>query len=68
MGFFKKAFFCALAVRALAPVITPHFKPPQEHPWRQTGRTVFVGDSEFLVREAGPPEAEPLLLIHGLAG
>jgi len=29
---------------------------------------VFVGDNEYLVREAGPGDAQPLVLIHGLAG
>jgi pimeloyl-ACP methyl ester carboxylesterase len=57
-----------LVVRALAPVVAPKFKQPQVHPWRQPGRTVFVGDSEFLVREAGPEDGDPLLVIHGLAG
>jgi 3-oxoadipate enol-lactonase len=57
-----------LAWRALAPAISVRFKPPQEHPWRASGRTVFVGDREFLVRETGPAGAKPLLLIHGLAG
>lgn len=57
-----------LAVRAFAPVISPRFRPPQEHPWRSPGRTVFVGDQEFLVREAGPAGAPVLILIHGLAG
>ena len=33
------------------------------------GRTVFVGDEEFLVREMGPPDDPvPILLVHGLAG
>jgi len=54
--------------RAFAPTISPRFRPPQEHPWRSSGRTVFVGDQEFVVREAGPEGAPTLLLIHGLAG
>ncbi len=54
--------------RAFAPVISPRFRPPQEHPLRTPGRTVFVGDQEFLVRESGPEGAPPVLLIHGLAG
>ncbi|MGH8948613.1 MAG: alpha/beta fold hydrolase, partial [Acidimicrobiia bacterium] len=54
--------------RAFAPTISPRFPPPQEHPWRTAGRTVFVGDQEFVVREAGPEGAPILLLIHGLAG
>lgn len=54
--------------RLFGPPIRPRFKPPQEHPWRLGGRTVFVGDHEFLVREIGPEAARPLLLIHGLGG
>lgn len=57
-----------LVVRALAPVVTPRFRQPQAHPWRQPGRTVFVADREFLVREAGPVDGPPIALIHGLAG
>jgi pimeloyl-ACP methyl ester carboxylesterase len=48
--------------------VIPRFRSPQEHPWRHPGHTVFVGDQEFLVRDLGPDEAPPLLLIHGLAG
>ncbi|MEX1038066.1 MAG: alpha/beta hydrolase [Acidimicrobiia bacterium] len=58
----------ALVVRALAPVVTPRFRQPQTHPWRQPGRTVFVADREFMVREAGPIDGPPVVLIHGLAG
>ncbi len=54
--------------RLFAPPYQPSFKPPQEHPWRLEGRTVFVGDEEFLVREAGSVVAPPVLLIHGLGG
>lgn len=54
--------------RLFGPAPAPRFAPPQEHPWRLAGRTVFVGDREFLVREAGPPDAPPILLIHGLGG
>lgn len=68
MKFWTKTILAALVVRALAPVLSPKFKQPQIHPWRQPGRTVFVGDSEFLVREAGPKDGDPLLVIHGLAG
>lgn len=50
------------------PPIWPRFRPPQEHPWRLPGRTVFVGDDEFLVREVGPDDGRPILLIHGLGG
>lgn len=63
-----KLLLGVLAIRALAPVLMPRFSQPQVHPWRQPGRTVFVGDNEFLVREAGPEDGDPLLVIHGLAG
>ena len=54
--------------RLFGPVLEPRFKPPQEHPWRLTGRTVFIGDEEFMVREAGEGNGSPVLLIHGLGG
>jgi len=54
--------------RVFGPAPAPRFKPPQQHPWRNPGRTVFVGDTEFLIRETGPEGATPVLLIHGLSG
>jgi 3-oxoadipate enol-lactonase len=54
--------------RLLGPELTPRFPPGQEHPWRIPGRTVFVGDREFLVRETGPIDGPPVMLIHGLGG
>jgi len=54
--------------RLLGPFPRPRFKPPQEHPWRLPGCTLFVGDEEFVVREAGPGEGTPVVLIHGLGG
>lgn len=54
--------------RMLGPRIEPVFRPPQEHPLRVPGRTVFVGDEEHLVRELGSGGQVPLLLVHGLAG
>lgn len=54
--------------RLFGPVIRPQFKPPQEHPWRLTGETVYVGDAEYVVRQTGPQSRPPVLLIHGLAG
>ena len=64
----RRLIVAFLLWRAFAPVISPRFRAPQEHPWRSPGRTVFVGDQEFLVREAGPEGARAILLIHGLAG
>ena len=54
--------------RLLGPPARPRFRGTQEHPWRVHGRTVFIGDEEFLIRETGPEAGEPLLLIHGLGG
>ena len=58
----------ALLLRMFGPRFQPTFRPPQEHPLRVPGRTVFVGDDEYLVREMGPAEGVPVLLVHGLAG
>lgn len=54
--------------RLFGPRQQPVFKPPQVHPLRVPGRTVFVGDDEFLVREMGQGDGVPVLLVHGLAG
>lgn len=43
----------------------PRFPAPQTHPLRLPGRSVFVGDLELFVREAGNPDAPPLLMVHG---
>jgi 3-oxoadipate enol-lactonase len=64
----KRAVIGALLWRMFGPSPQPEFKPPQEHPLRVPGRTVFVGDEEYLVREMGSDRGVPLLLIHGLAG
>lgn len=68
MKWIRRFGFGLILWRIFAPAFAPRFKPPQEHPWRNPGRTVFVGDQEFLVRELGPDGAKPVLLIHGLAG
>lgn len=68
MKWIRRLVFAWLLARLFAPAVTPRFRPGQEHPWRVPGRTVFVGDSEFLVREAGHPDAPPVVLLHGLAG
>ena len=51
--------------RIFGPVTRPRSHGPQEHPLPLSGRTVFVGTREFLVREAGLADAPPILLIHG---
>lgn len=68
MKWVRRGFWALLAWRLFAPPYQPTFRPPQEHPWRLGGRTVFVGDQEFLVREAGDPDSPPVVLIHGLGG
>lgn len=66
--FLRRLLGLFLLWRILGPAPAPRFKPPQEHPWRTPGRTVFVGDTEFLIRETGRPDTAPVLLIHGLSG
>jgi 3-oxoadipate enol-lactonase len=68
MSRWKWLVSAAVAWRLFGPRLEPRFSPPQEHPLRTTGRTVFVGDDEFLVREMGPHEGIPVVLVHGLAG
>jgi len=54
--------------RLFGPIVGPRFKPPQEHPWRLAGKTVFVGDEEFMIRQVGAGNDRPIVLIHGLGG
>jgi len=68
MKWIKAAVAAFFASRLFGPILTPEFPPGQVHPWRIPGRTVYVGDMEFLVREAGPLDGPPVVLIHGLAG
>lgn len=51
--------------RLFTPEITPRFRGPQRRPADLPGRTVSVGGQEWFVREAGDPEAPPLVLVHG---
>lgn len=68
MRWWKWAVAGGVAWRAFGPRLEPRFRPPQEHPLRVPGRTVFVGDDEYLVREMGEAKGVPVLLVHGLAG
>lgn len=54
-----------LAWRFLGPEMTPRFKGPQRNALPVPGRTVLVGENELFVRETGPEDAPPLVLIHG---
>lgn len=51
--------------RLFGPETPPRFETGQQHPAKIPGRTVFVGEHEFFVREAGPADAPPVVLIHG---
>jgi 3-oxoadipate enol-lactonase len=53
--------------RLVGPRPVPRFRAVQERPAGPPGRTVVAGRHEFFVREAGPPAAPPVLLIHGWA-
>ncbi|MFQ5554010.1 MAG: alpha/beta fold hydrolase [Acidimicrobiia bacterium] len=51
--------------RILGPETPPRYERGQSRPLRVPGRTVFVGDRELFVREAGPADGPPLVLVHG---
>ena len=68
MKWLKRGLILATAWRLFGPVIPPRWKSTQVHPWRVPARTYFVGDRELSVREAGPMDGKPVVLIHGLAG
>lgn len=51
--------------RLLGPETGPRYAPGQVRPLRIPGRSVFVGEREFFVREAGPTDAPVLVLVHG---
>lgn len=61
----KRLLFGWLLWRLLGPETQPSFPAGQVHPLRLPGRSVFVGDLEFFIRETGPVDAPPLVLIHG---
>jgi len=55
-----------LGWRLFGPDRPPRVQKEQERPLRLTGRTVFSGDTEVFVREAGDPDAPVVVLLHGL--
>ncbi len=54
-----------LAWRLFGPDREPRYQGPQVRPIKVPGRTVFYDEKEFFVREIGPEDAPPLVLIHG---
>ncbi|MGH8958212.1 MAG: alpha/beta fold hydrolase [Acidimicrobiia bacterium] len=54
--------------RLFGPVLPLPWGRAQKHPWRVPARTIFAGDRELSVREVGPVDGPPVVLIHGLAG
>ncbi len=54
-----------LAWRLFGPDREPNYAGPQVRPIRVPGRTVFVDEREFFVREVGPEDAPTLVLLHG---
>lgn len=54
-----------LGWRLLGPEISRRYAVPQRRGIRVPGRTVFVGEREFFVRETGPVDAPTLVLVHG---
>lgn len=51
--------------RLFGPDLEPRYDGPQIRPIQVPGRTVFVDGREFFVREVGPEQARPLVLVHG---
>jgi pimeloyl-ACP methyl ester carboxylesterase len=51
--------------RLFGPDLEPRYHGPQVRPIEVSGHTVFVDEREFLVREVGPEDAPPLVLLHG---
>ncbi|MEN8114076.1 MAG: alpha/beta hydrolase [Actinomycetota bacterium] len=54
-----------LAWRLFGPELEPGYRGDQRRPVHIPGRTVFVGEREFFVRETGPEDGPPLVLAHG---
>lgn len=51
--------------RVFGPEVPRRYPTPQRRPIRIPGRSVFVGEREFFVRETGPSDAPTVVLIHG---
>ncbi len=65
MSFLKKLAAVFLLWRMFGPELRPSFEPNQVHPMQIPGRTVFVNGREVFIREAGPQDGTPIVLVHG---
>ena len=68
MKWFRRGLVAAVLWRLFGPVLPLPWPEPQNHPWRIPARTMFAGDRELSIREVGPVDGPPLVLLHGLAG
>ena len=68
MKWFRRGLMAAVLWRLFGPILPVPWPRPQKHPWRIPARTMFAGDRELSIREVGPLDGPPLVLIHGLAG
>ncbi|HAX81619.1 MAG TPA: hypothetical protein DCY40_03490 [Actinobacteria bacterium] len=62
---FATLFLAWLAWRIFGREVGPRFTGPQTRPPGPMGRTLLAGRHEFFVREDGPAEGPPLVLLHG---
>ena len=65
MSFLKKLAAVFVLWRMFGPELRPSFEPNQIHPMPIPGRTVFVNGREVFIREAGPADGTPIVLVHG---
>lgn len=65
MRLLKRLAAVLILWRFFGPEIRPSFVPDQVHPMVIPGRTVFVGGRELFIREAGPTDGIPIVLVHG---
>lgn len=61
----RRGLLAWAAFKLLAPEPVPEFDERQQVPLELSGRSVFVGGIEFFLREAGPTDAPPFVLVHG---
>ncbi|MEX0825603.1 MAG: alpha/beta fold hydrolase [Acidimicrobiia bacterium] len=64
-GLLKTSVGAWMLWRLFGPETSPRFRGVQSRPAGPTGRTIVAGRQEFLVREAGPPDGPPIVLLHG---